>query len=160
MDEYVSPAEWIARSYADADMPIEQARDLVIIRCLQAGDATVFSYFVLAGHQPGTEVMRALAFMTATSVPAEIAAALPFDLVSRRRLPAKAGKRYDPLITMRDELLALNVRANMNDGLSRDAAAAAVAEMVSEKSDMKEGRSRKSETVLQAYKRHAASLGK
>jgi len=80
MSEQLSPAEWIARAYAKAGMDIKQARDLVIKRCLEAGDTTVFSYFVLAGHHPGVEVMRAMAFMAAATPPQEIVSRLPFGL--------------------------------------------------------------------------------
>lgn len=149
MSENISPAEWIARAYVKRHgIDIQQARDLVIIRCLEAGDATVFSYFVLAGHQPGSEVMRAMAFMTAASVPPEIAPVLPFSLVAKSRLNTKPGKRVDPLVAMRDEITALNVDAEMAAPGMYDAAISTVHERV--------GRSVSKKTIRNAYDRLVA----
>lgn len=130
MSEQISPAEWIARAYAKSGIPIKQARDLVILRCLQAGDASVFSYFVLADHQPGLEVLRTMAFMTATAAPDEIVSCLPFGLEAARRTPSKAGKRIDPLVAMRDELIALNADAEKTGPGMYDSAIAIVHERV------------------------------
>ena len=130
MGEVISPFEWSARTYAKCGMPIDEARDTVIMRCLNAGDASAFSYFVLAGHQPGAEVMRAIAFMTAERVPAQIEAVLPYGLASKRRSPGKAGKRSDPLIEMRDDLFALNVEAEFAAPGQYDAAISTVHERV------------------------------
>lgn len=141
----VSPAEWIARAYAKSGMPIEQARDLVILRCLEAGDATAFSYFVLVGHQPGEEVMRAMAFMTAAAAPTPIVSRLPFGLKAVPRTPSKAGKRIDPLIAMRDEVIALNVDAEKTGPGMYDSAISAVHE--------RSGRSVCKKTIRNAYDR-------
>lgn len=147
------PADWIARVYADSGMSIAQARDLVILRCLEAGDATVFSYFILGGHQPGREVINSLAFMAAGEVPDKIADSMPFKFETKRRKSIGPGKRVDPLVVMRDELIELNIRARMADGLTRDAATGLVTDMISSSSDMTKGRSRKFETVRKARRR-------
>jgi hypothetical protein len=160
MIEDVSEFEWIARCYVRRHkMTIESARDMVIKRCLKGGDMTAFSHFVLAGHRPGKEVLMLLALMAAEQVSDEASKHFPFRFVGARRNPGKAGKRPDPLIEMRDEVFALNVKGRMDNGATLDAAANAVAEMVSQKGDMNDGRSRWTETVLRAYKRHAKHLG-
>lgn len=149
MNEHLSPAEWIARAYVKRHgIDIEKARDLVTLRCLEAGDATVFSYFVLAGHQPGAEVMRAMAFMTAASVPDELAPVLPFSLIPKSRSNAKAGKRVDPLVAMRDEITALNVEAEMPAPGMYEAAISTVHERVE--------RSVSKKTIRNAYDRLVA----
>jgi hypothetical protein len=164
MTEELSPAEYIAQAYAKMGVPIEQARDLVIRRCLQYGDATAFSYFVLAGHQPGREVLRDLAFITtgAMKLPAEVATAYPFGLKAKRRAAGVRGPRHDPLVAMRDEIQEVNVLARMKaDNLKREAATGLVAEMISGKDNMEKGRSRKFETVRKSRKRQFTSvLGK
>jgi hypothetical protein len=163
MCEELSPAEYIARAYAKFGMSIEQARNLVIRRCLQFGDATVFSYFVLAGHQPSREVLRDLAFMMtgAAKPPAEVVSAYPFSLETKRRAVGVRGPRHDPLVAMRDEMIELNILERMKaDHIKREAATGLVADMISGKEDMKEGRSRKFETVRKSRKRQiAAALG-
>jgi hypothetical protein len=160
VSENISPVDWIARCYVKHHgVTIDRARDLVILRCLKGGDASVFSYFVLVGHRPGEEVLRTMALMTAEQVSDETSRLLPFRLSAVRRDPGLAGKRPDPLIEMRDEVFALNVKGRMDDGVTRDAAANEVAEMISRKGDMSNGRSRWVETVLKAYKLHARQLG-
>lgn len=156
MSEELSPAEYLALAYAEMGVPIEQARDLVIRRCLQCGDATVFSYFVLAGHQPGREVLCDLAFITtgAKKLPAEVVAAYPFGLEAKRRAAGVRGPRHDPLIAMRDEMQEVNILTRMKaDNITREAATALVAEMISSKGGMEKGRSRKFETVRKSGKR-------
>ena len=129
-------------------MTIGDARDLIILRCLNAGDASTFSYVVLAGHQPGREVLRTLAYMTVSDVPVLIEDQVPFAFVSKTRRPGRAGKRPDPLVEMRDELIALNVDAEMKGGPgSYGAAILTVHERV--------GKAVSTKTIRNAYDRYA-----
>jgi len=142
----------VARIYFDQGNSIDRARDIVILRCLEAGDSSAFSYFVLAGHQPGLEVMRVLAFMTSTTdVPRLIADRLPFKLIPKSRKKGKVGKRVDPLIAMRDEVLALNVHTAMTGPGMYEAAISTVHDRV--------GQSISKKTIRNAYDRYASSLG-
>lgn len=145
--------------YVDNGVTLDQARDVVIARCLEGGDTGAFVYFETIGHTPGRSVLRLLSVMMTKNPPPDVAVRFPFMLACKRR-NGKRGPHEQPLIEMRDELLALNVKARIDAGLSRDAAAAEVAELVSDKASMRDGRSIKFETVLSAYKRHAAALGK
>lgn len=155
-----NPLDTFAGVYSDGGMPIAQARDTVILRCLAAGDVSAFSYFVLAGHQPGREVLRTMAFMASECVPDVIVDVVPFKLKTARRKSIGAGKRINPLVVMRDELIELNIQALVSGGLKRGAAEAAVAEMISGKQDMAKGRSRKHETVRKARKRRSSASDK
>lgn len=129
-------------------MTIGDARDLIILRCLNAGDVSAFSYFVLAGHQPGREVLRTLAYMMANAVPMVIEDQVPFTLVSKTRRPGRTGKRPDPLVEMRDELIALNVEAEKKGRHgSYDAAILTVHERI--------GKAVRTKTIRNAYDRYA-----
>lgn len=143
-----NPLDAFVSAYADRGMSIGDARDLIILRCLSAGDVSAFSYFVLTGHQPGREVLRTLAYMMANAVPAAIEDQVPFTLVSKARRPSRAGKRPDPLVEMRDELIALNVEAEKKGGRgSYDAAILTVHERA--------GKAVSTKTIRNAYDRYA-----
>ncbi|MCZ0960384.1 hypothetical protein [Paracoccus benzoatiresistens] len=49
--------------YVDAGATIEQARDWIIMQCLEGGETSAFVYFETLGHQPGREVLRMLSLM-------------------------------------------------------------------------------------------------
>ena len=102
-----------ALTYVKYGASLDDARDLVTLRCLEGGDPSAFTYFVLAGHCPGREVIEALALMAQDPAPAAVAENWPFQLVTKPRKPGKVGKRTDPLVAMRDELIALNVMAEI-----------------------------------------------
>lgn len=163
MAEFASALDLFAAVYEMAGMPVDEARDLVILRCLEGGDASAFSYFVLAGHHPGAEVLRFLAFMTsAGDPPPAVAERVPFRLTASSRAAGKRGRRPDPLLVMADEVLALNVSTLMGDERGRyDAAITEVASWVSEGKAGAGGLPIKHQTVRDAYdKRRGDGQGK
>lgn len=138
--------------YVEAGATIEQARDWIILQCLEGGETSAFVYFETLGHQPGREVLRMLSLMLTDAMhirdPGQAIA--PFALIAKRR-DGKAGRRDGPLVEMRNQLIALNVKALIDGGMKADAAIPRVALMISEEAKIKKGRSVKEETVRKAW---------
>ena len=141
----------------DRGLTFEDARDVIIERCLLAGDPEAFAYFEMKGHPPGKRVLRLLSVMMSQSVGPQVAQRSEFVLMPKRR-SGSAGRKVDPLVEIRDELLALNVKSRMDAGESLDAACSSVAEMASGKDGLIAGRSTKYETVRKAYLQYAQRL--
>ena len=146
-----------AQLLIDKGSTLEEARDYVIGRCLKGGDTGAFIYFETLGHTPGREVLRLLSVMMSERISSQNETLYPFTLTSKRR-SGTAGRRSDPMVDMRDELIALNVKALMDAGQSLEAACSAVALIISSKIDINKGHSVKNETVRKAYLRHASAL--
>lgn len=149
--------ELAAQLYVDGGATFEQARDWVILQCLEGGEVSAFVYFETLGHQPGREVLRTLSVMMTENqhLSEEAKALAPFRLETKRRT-GMSGRHDGPLITLRDQIYALNVKALMDKGVAYDAAVSEVAEIATEK--LERGRSVKEETVRKAYNKYAASL--
>lgn len=157
--------ETVVRLLTDRNWKREDAIDALIVRLLRAGDPDGYIYFETRGHLPGRKVLRLLSVMLTSEVHGGLQKALDAaqpDLgefwFQPKRRDGKAGRRQDELITMRDELIAINVHVLVKDGLSIEAAAEQVAVWISEPAKMHKGRSVKTETVIKAYKKHRKCL--
>lgn len=138
---------------------LPEARDLVILRCLERGSLIAFSHWVLEGHQPGPEVIRFLAYMARKEVPGVIEKATPFRLVTRlRKAPGRGGMRDNPLNDLRDEILALNVAARIEEHSNYDAAIMEIAEMISDGKVGKGGSPLKHQMERDAYDKFSTRL--
>lgn len=112
------------------------AIDLVIMDWLSRGDTKAFADFIIAGHQPGPQVLKAVAYMMVRGDPdcdldpvrtsdPDLAAAVPFALAVKG---GKAGRRDSASKRTRDARIAAAVAREMKAGFGYDAAIATVHE--------------------------------
>ena len=120
------------------------ARDIVILDWLMKGDTTPYTAFVLQGHAPGAEVIKYIALMMNPAKGTDDTIPYALEVNSRGR----KGRRPDPAIELRNELLAQNVERLM-ETKSYNEALDQVADMLGEGLDTDPR-----DTVEKAYKRY------
>lgn len=136
----------------------EAARDYVILNWLKNGDMRPFSSWVLQGHTPSRNVLRALAVMAARAdnprfSPDEVGDPEISEIIDLFPLglevTGKGKKRADLANVTRDRRIAFEVAKQMEQGLRYDAALDAVSDWLA---DVGIGLSR--DAVEKAYKAH------
>ncbi len=157
----------VVRILVDLGVSESDAKDRIIIHCLARGDTDAFVHYQRKGHVPGRGVLSAFSIMLTENarnpgigLSKKVAAEFPYMLVCKRR-DGRPGRRDDPAVELRDEVLAMNVKTLMAEHHhTYEAAIEAVAELVSEGKKGVDGRSLKYETVRKAYDHFARSKGK
>lgn len=134
-----------AQLYVDqTGLDIAVARDLVIGFFLRAGDMRPFSYWALRGHCPSDRVIRCIALMAHEAVPEDVASALPFALVRKKRGGGKKNSRPNPEIEIYHARLAeLALQAGAGNRSQYEAAIQMVVDLL--------GDQKKHQTVRDAY---------
>lgn len=146
----------------DHDRSIGNARDIVILERLSKGDTRPFASWVIRGHTPSPNVLRAIAIMMARADnprfnPAgftdpeftEIAELFPLGLKV-----IGTGKRVGDLDNVeRDKCIALEVAKAMTRGMTREKAVECVADWLADI-----GIPLETDAVEKAYKAHKKSI--